>query len=114
MHNYEKQMVSLLQKIANKIQGAQSGFIGVVRKPTLFAVAERRPEEVYIGPPGSLGEKTKVEKTIVISPTFNIVAVDASGVRKLVREKIFPELVALIETNYKGSKTKFKEVLNMA
>jgi|Deesub1362B_J571_1020462.scaffolds.fasta_scaffold00331_42 hypothetical protein len=109
-----------LNKIANKIQGAQSGFYGVVTKPTLFAVAENRPEEVFIRPvTGGIIQKPttvtrEIKQTIIINPTFNINAVDGSDVLRITREKIIPELVTAIKLNYNRAKTEFKEALELA
>jgi len=62
---------SYLKKIAQKIQGAQSGFAGVVRRPTLFAVTERRrPEFVYISPemPRPVAEAQRVQVKVEVEP----------------------------------------------
>lgn len=69
---------------------AQHGYSGVVTQPTMFIAGESAPERVNIQPIGHAGGGERP-----VSITFNIHAIDASGIEKFLRHDAYPTLRAM-------------------
>jgi len=92
--------------------GWQTGFIGWRTRPQLVKIAEKEPE-LHIAIPKSKIENFPKIGTTEINLVFNINAVDGADVIRVTREKIIPEIINILKVNYRGSKTQFKEALNL-
>lgn len=85
-------LASALKTAAAPLKFWQEGFHGVVTQPTLAIVGERGPERVDVTPVGT-SSSSRGERPVSI--TFNIHAIDASGVEKFLRHDAYPTLRAM-------------------
>lgn len=95
--NETEEIASLLSHLPHAQTGA------VLREPTLLFAGEAAPRipEIVL-PADKLGTMLRVERgrgATNLNATFYISTVDDTGLRRIVRERIGPELVAWIRTN---------------